>query len=47
MLEIIWDFDLETCEMDEKLIKSWNFNAVRQEIVLRGKTFMRTMLPIC
>ena len=42
--EIMWDFDVETCEMDEKLITSWNFNAFRQEIVLRGKSIRRTML---
>jgi len=44
MWEIIWDFDVIACEMGEKLIMSWNFNAVRQEIILQGKPIRRTIL---
>jgi hypothetical protein len=31
-------------EMGKKLIMSRNFNAVRQEIILRGKPIRRTVL---
>jgi hypothetical protein len=37
--EIMWDFDVETCETVEKLITSWNFNALRQEIVFKRETY--------
>jgi hypothetical protein len=43
MWEIILDFDVIARDMGEKLIMSWNFNALRQEIVLRGKPIRRTM----
>jgi hypothetical protein len=45
--EIMWDFDVETCEMSEKVITSWSFNAVRQVIVLREEFLTRIMLAVC
>jgi hypothetical protein len=35
----MWDSDVEMCEIVEKLITSWNFNALRQEIVFKKETY--------
>ena len=45
--EIMWDFDIETCEMDKKLIISCNFNVLKKEIVLRVKPIRRITLLVC